>query len=703
MQHPFLDKTLHIKWSTLKPEHVEADIAAALKDAQERIDAVVATPLKSVTLANTLRALDNATEDLTRAWGYVSHLDSVSNSSKLRAAYNAMLPRVSDFYTSIPLNAALWERIRAFAETNEAQALEGVNRRWLDETLADFRENGADLPDDKKQRLQAINNELSRLTQKYSENVLDSTNAWELLVDDPEMLRGLPHSALAAALEDARAKGHGEDDKPVWRFTQQMTSILPVMKYGDSNDLRKAVWEGSNTIGTTGDYNNNSLIWDILTLRQEKAELLDKPHFPDFVLPRRMAKNGKAALAFIEDMHVRVKMAFDAEVDALAAFKAEMLGQPKEPLEPWETAYWAEQQRRKLFAFDEEALRPYFPIENVISGMFGIAEKLFGVTIERTGTRYIDPETGEEQTFPVDSGELVEVWHPEVNFYRVLDSDGAHIGSFYADWHPRDSKRSGAWMNYLRTGGPTNGAFEPHLGLMCGNMSKPTGGKPALMTHNEVETIFHEFGHLLHHLLSRVPVKSLSGVNVAWDFVELPSQLMENWCWNREALDGFARHYDTGEPIPPELLDKMLAARNYMEASTTMRQLSLAKMDLELHLNAKFWQGRELEPLIDDILQGYRATLKTKAPSLVRRFSHLFSDPTGYASGYYSYKWAEVLDADAFTRFEAEGVFNGETGRTFRKAILERGNSAPPETLFHDFMGRDPDPEALLKRSGIGI
>lgn len=707
MKQPFLQNTFLINWHTLRPSEIETDIDIALDEAQHRIDTIAATGTDSLSYENILLALEKATEDLSRAWGYVTHLDSVCNSPELREAHNAMLPKVSEFFTRISLNADLWNVLKAFAETGEAKSLTGTRRRFLEETLADFRENGADLPAEQKQRLEKINAELSATTQKYSENVLDSTNAWQLLIEEESRLAGLPDSAKAAARESATSKGHGSEDKPVWRFTQHAPSMLPVMKYADDDALRKAVWEGSTGIGRKEPHDNTELIWKILDLRQQKAGLLGKQDFADFILQRRMAKDGATALAFTEDLHKRIVDVFRKEVAELEAFKAEQSDGSAEHLEPWETAYWSEKLRKARYDLDEEELRPYFPIEQVVNGMFALVEKLFAVRIVQRPTVYIDPETRKESysNEPHTNAPfrpVVEVWHPDVKYYDLLDADSSHLGSFYADWYPREPKRGGAWMNYLRTGGPReNDAPEPHLGLMCGNLNPPVGGKPALMTHDDVQTIFHEFGHLLHHLLGRVEVKSLNGVNVAWDFVELPSQIMENWCWEREALDLFAKHYETGETLPDALLDKMLAARNFQQASFTMRQLSLGKMDLDLHIGYTAIKGRDLEEVIDESIADYRAPLKTKPPSIVRRFTHLFADATGYAAGYYSYKWAEVLDADAFTRFKQEGILNAKTGLAFRDKVLARGNSEPPEQLFRSFMGRDPDLNALLERSGL--
>jgi oligopeptidase A len=586
-----------------------------------------------------------------------------------------MLPLVSEFSSSISLDQQLWTVLKSFAHSHAADSLSDIQKRYLSETCEEFQSAGADLNEESKKRMFEINSALAKVTQKFGENVLDSTNAWELFISEESRLSGLPESAKTSAAEDAKAKGK----EGQWRFTQQFPSMYPVMQYATDDQLRKEIWEGGCTIGNGGESDNTQLIWEILRLRKEKAALLGHDNFADLVLKRRMAKDGQGALRFTEDLHLKIREQFLKEVSELEAYKAEKTHSKPAPLEPWETAFWAEKRRKELYDFDDEALRPYFPVDQVMKGLFDLTSRLFGITITPASA---------------------EIWHPEVTFYEIRDTQSEdHLGSFYADWHPRESKRGGAWMNYLETGLPS--PRTPHLGLICGNMSKPTADKPALLTHREVETVFHEFGHLLHHLLSDVEIKSLAGVNVPWDFVELPSQIMENFCWDRQSLDLFARHYQTGETIPDALFEKMISARNYLSATTFMRQLALGKLDLELHLNSEQFLDGDLDEVDREILADYKAALATESPSMARRFSHLFSSPVGYAAGYYSYKWAEVLDADAFTRFQKEGVLNVETGMSFREEILSKGNSRSVDLSYETFMGRGPNQDALLQRSGL--
>lgn len=702
MSQPFLTSDFHIRWSTLKPEAVEADIGEALQRAESNIDALISQDRGKMSFDSVVLALDEVTRELNESWGLVQHLDALCNSPAMREAYNAMLARVSAFFAKIPLNEHLWDLLETYSKTEQARALVGVQKRALQESLDSFRQHGADLPAEKKKRLEEIESRLSEVTQKYSENVLDSTNQWELVLDTNERLTGLPESVQKAMRADAAAKGHGTPEAPKYRITLKAPSMIPVMEHAEDDSLRREVWVGACSIGRGGNFDNTALIREILSLRQEKATLLGKTHFADVVLEHRMAKSGGNALRFVEDLHHKVKSSFDRETVELQEYRAEALHQPHDLFEPWQVAYWAEKRRHALFDFDEEEVRPYFPMDRVLKGMFELAEKVFDLRIQEREVVCVEPGQEVAVSASPDQPGHVEVWHSEVKFFEVRNEKGTHIGSFYTDWHPRDSKRGGAWMNHLKGGlPPVEGRDRRlHLGLICGNMTPPVDGKPALLTHDEVCTVFHEFGHLLHQLCGNVEIPSLNGVSVYWDFVELPSQLMENFCWERESLDLFARHHETGEPLPARLFKKMLAARNYRAASDIMRQLSLGKLDLELHTRT-LAADADLDALARQLLEGYLTPLKTEAPTIARRFSHLFSSPVGYAAGYYSYKWAEVLDADAFTRFQKEGVLNPTVGRSFRDCILSKGNSEDPAKLFRDFMGRDPDPMALLSRAGL--
>jgi len=683
-ENPFLDPAFHIRWTALKPDLVEPSIDAAIGRAEAAL-AAIEERADAPTFENTFLALDLATDELNCAWNRVSHLEAVMDTPELREAHNRVLPRVSAFFARIPLRPALWGRLREFAQTPAASNSTPVRERFMAETVAEFREAGADLPAEGRARLTELQSELAQLTQHYSENVLDATNSWQLIVDDEARLAGLPGHARARALEDATARGIGTPERPSWRFTLHMPSLEPFMTYVADEPLRREMWRAFSSLGSVAPHDNAALVSRILSLRAEKATLLGRDHFADLVLARRMAKSGARALGFIEDLRVRCLAPFSRECRELEESAAREGGRAPAPLAPWEIAFRAERLRKAHYDFDEEELRPYFPMDRVIAGLFELTSRLFGIRVTAR-----------------PPGE-VETWHPDVAFYDVHDARGRHIGSFYTDWHPRDSKRGGAWMSQIITGGPQpDGSRKPHLGLMCGNLTPPAPGRQALLSHREVETIFHEFGHLLHHLFGEVEIRSLNGTNVAWDFVELPSQIMENWCWEREGLDLFARHFETGAPIPEPLFVKMTAARNFRSACATMRQVAAAKMDLLLHMRAaEFAAEADLEARLRAAIADCLVRTEPPAPTIVRRFTHIFADPVGYAAGYYSYKWAEVLDADAFTRFRREGIFNARVGAEFVDKILSRGNSADPAQLFRDFMGRDPDLGALLIRSGL--
>ena len=673
--NPLVHLPFQIPFSEIQAAHVEPAMNTLLARAEERLEAIAA-PNPTRTFTNTMAPLDVMSEDLDVAFGVVRHLEATATTPELREAFGKIEPLVMAFYARIPLHEGLWAAIKEYAATPEAASLTGVRKRYLTKTLQNFRRSGADLSPDDKKAMEAIDVELAEITTKFSQNVLDATNEFEHVVTDEALLAGLPPSAIDAARESAKSK-----NIEGWRFTLQAPSYVPVLTYLDHAPTRELFYRAYMSRCSAEPRDNRPLVLRILELRRKKAAMLGFADFSDLVLEDRMAKKGERAWQFLLDLKDKTVPFFARENEQLTAYRRELEGEHAPSIQPWDAAYYAEKLRQARYDFDEEQLRPYFPMERVLAGMYDLVQRLYGVRVER------DPS--------------VAGWDPAVLYYRILDTDGTFIGAFYADWYPRENKRGGAWMDAFRTGGPTPAGFVPHLGLMCGNMNPPVGDKPALLTHRDVETVFHEFGHLLHHLLSKVELHGLAGTNVAWDFVELPSQIMENWCWEREALDLFARHYETGAPLPEALFQKMVAARTFRAANAQMRQLSFGVTDLALHRQYDPARDGDVIAYSKAILQQYSASPLPDDHAMIAAFTHLFANPVGYAAAYYSYKWAEVLDADAFSLFRQKGVFSPEAGLQFRQNILERGDSDDPAQLFRSLMGRDPDPTALLVRAGL--
>jgi oligopeptidase A len=682
--NPILVGGFRIPFDKIEAKHVQPGVEQALAEAQAEIDELAADTA-APTWSNTLEILDGTVERLAERIAPVTHLMSVSETPELREAYNAVLPSITAFWSRLPLNEALWLRVKAYAATEEAAGLQGIRRRHLDKTVRDFQRAGADLPPAAKARLQKIRIELAQLQQTFSENVLDETAAYELVVTVEKRLDGVPEAPKRRAR--ARAK---QRKKKGWLLTLDYPSVEPILKYCKDRELRREIMVAYSTRCREGAYDNRGIVARILRLRDECAELLGYDDFPDYTLEDRMVGSGARAIAFEADLVERTRPFWERDVTSLRDHAASL---GIDEMEPWDVGYLIEHLRKARYEIDDEDLRPYFPLPHVLDGLFEIVRRTFGFRIEE---RAID-----------------EVWHEDVRYFEIFDDQsGEMLGAFYSDWFPRAEKREGAWMNNFITGGPSADGFAPHLGVICGNFTPPDGDRPALLTHREVQTTFHEFGHLLHHCTSRVEIPARAGINVAWDWVELPSQLMENWTWEREALDLFARHHETGEPVPEELFERMIAARRYMGGWAQMRQLSLGTVDLALHA--------ELAPELRDEADSDGAGLEERQAAQVMGFSearfarfspdprfaklhmltsfkHLFAG--GYAAAYYSYLWSEVLDADVFTRFKREGIFNRETGRAYVEAILSRGDSEDPDALFLEFMGRAPDPEALLERN----
>ena len=670
--NPLLNLGFKIPFDQIKPEHAQSAVDALIARSQEDLEHLARAPERD--FRNFLADLDILGQQLAAVQTVVGHLDGVVSSDEWRAANEAILPRISTFFTELGLHPGLWAAMKAYAQTEEAGQLSPEWARFLQKTVDEFRREGADLDDAGKARLTEINVALTELTNQYAKNVMDGIKAYELYVPT-ERLTGVPQRLIDATAKDAEAHGHAGEH----RLTLQAPVFGPLLTYADDRTLREALARANNKVGIGEGRDNRELLPQILKLRRERAALLGFDTFADLVLADRMSGSGGAAIAFERDLEARTRPFFDEENRELQAFYRAKAGPDAPELAAWDVPYWAEKLRQERYDFDEEALRPYFPMEQVLSGLFEISRRVFGITVKEA---------------------QAPGWHPEVKYYDIQNEEGNHIASFYTDWFPRDNKRGGAWMNALYTGGPREQGQEPHLGLMCGNLNPPSGETPSLLDLREVETVFHEFGHLLHHALSRVPVQSLSGTSVAWDFVELPSQIMENWVWTKEGLNLIAKHYQTGESLPDELYQKMLSARNFRAAASAMRQYSFATVDLALHAEYQESDG-DVMAYARELLARYAAVPPLEGSAFIAQFSHLFSRPIGYAAGYYSYKWAEVLDADAFSRFEQGGVFNRQTGREYVDRLLSRGGSAEPGSLYRDFMGRDPDPQALLRRSGL--
>ncbi|MBL9021175.1 MAG: M3 family metallopeptidase [Myxococcales bacterium] len=663
LENPLLAFADPIPFDRIEPAHVEPAADALIAGARAALESIASTATAR-TYDSTLGALEGATEALERLGVVCEHLESAATSPAFREVWNRAQPKLSAFWSELPLHAGLYAALRAFAETDEARALDPVKRRHLDKTLDEFRRHGAELPPEGKKELTEIDVALTKLTTKFQQNVLDSTNAYELVIEDESRLAGLPELAKLAARESAKQKG-----KEGFRFTLHAPSFTPALTYLDDKELREELYRAHTSRASSGEHDNSGLIREILELRRRKAKLLGFSDFSDFTTADRMAKTGERAHRFVDDLRDRTASYFEKEKAALATFAGRQL-------DAWDVPYYAEKQRRAQFDFDEEKLRPYLPMETVLAGLFEILSRLYGVRFE-----------------PVE----IPTWDAAVRPYRMLDEAGAILATVYLDLFPRDNKVQGAWMAPLRTATPPGA----HAAVVAANFTPAVGDTPALLSHREVETLFHELGHLMHQCLSRVPVRRLAGTSVAWDFVELPSQIMENWTWERPAVDLIARHYQSGAVIPDELFDKLRRARTFRAASTQMQQLGYAEVDLDLH--------RRFDPTAGDPVARAREVLQrhvtAKLPdgfSMITSFAHLFASPVGYAAGYYSYKWAEVLEADAFSRFLEEGLFSREVGEAFRTSILSKGDSEDPEVLYRRFRGREPSVDALMRRQGLG-
>ena len=662
-------------YSAIRPEHVEPAVEQILADNRAAMSLLLEQQAADPSWDGLVLALDELGARLGRAWSPVSHLNAVCNSAELRAAYEACLPKLSEYWTEIGQTQPLFQAYQALAESPAAAGFDVAQKTILEHALRDFRLSGIDLPAEQQKRYGEIQMKLSELASKFSNQLLDATQAWTKHVTDEAALDGLTESAKAQMKQAAEAKGLDG-----WLISLEFPSYFAVMTYANDRALREELYaayctRASDQGPNAGKNDNGPVMLEILALRQELAKLLGFGNYAELSLASKMAETTDQVLHFLRDLGVRGKPFAEQDLRELQAFAAE---QGCSDLQSWDVGYYSEKLREQRYSISQEILRAYFPIDKVLSGLFAIVEKLYGIQIEEL------------------SG--FDSWHPDVRLFEIKEN-GAHVGRFFFDLYARANKRGGAWMDGARDKRRTADGtlISPVANLVC-NFTPAVGGKPALLTHDEVTTLFHEFGHGLHHLLTRVEHAGASGINgVAWDAVELPSQFMENWCWEPEGLALISGHYETGEPLPQDLLDKMLAAKNFQSGLMMVRQIEFSLFDFELH--ATHGDGRS----VLDVLEGIRQEVSVLRPPAYNRFpnsfAHIFAG--GYAAGYYSYKWAEVLSADAFSKFEEEGVFNSATGQAFREAILARGGSQAPMVLFVDFRGREPSIDALLRHLGL--
>ncbi|MEL3925578.1 oligopeptidase A [Aeromonas enteropelogenes] len=678
MTNPLLTMDSLPPFSQIQPDQVQPAVTQAIADCKQKIADVLAKQ-EPRTWDSLIAPLEEVNDRLARIWSPVSHLNSVLNREALRAAHDACLPLLSEFQTYVGQHEGLYQAYRELAESDDFPRLDDAQRKEIQNTLRDFRLSGIGLPAEAQQRYGEIQARLSELASRFSNNVLDATQGWHKLVADEAELAGLPESVLAAARQMAELKG-----KQGWLFTLDIPSYLPVMMYADNRELRAEMYEAFTTRASdqgpnAGKWDNSAIMTELLALRRELAQLLGFANYAELSLATKMADKTEQVVNFLTDLARRSLPQGKAELEEIRAFAAEQHGQSE--LAAWDLAYYAEKLKQHKFSISDEQLRPYFPASKVVKGLFEVVKRVFGMKVrERLG---------------------IDTWHPDVRFYDIFDADDELRGSFYLDLYAREHKQGGAWMDVcLGRRYRRDGSLQKPVAYLTCNFNGPVDGKPALFTHNEVVTLFHEFGHGIHHMLTQIDVAGVAGINgVAWDAVELPSQFLENWCWESEALAFISGHYETGEPLPADLLEKMMAARNFQAAMQMLRQLEFALFDFRLHQEFDPAKPDQIPALLDEV----RSQVAVMTPPAFNRFQHSFSHifAGGYAAGYYSYKWAEVLSADAFSRFEEEGIFNPVTGQSFLRHILEKGGSKEPMELFKAFRGREPRVDALLRHSGI--
>ena len=677
MSNPLLQDSGLPAFSKILPEHVVPAVEAILRENRVAIDRLLASA-HAYTWTNLVEPLESLNDRLNKAWSPVGHLNSVMNSDALREAYNACLPLLSEYHTELGQNEALYSAYRSIAEGSEFGTLHEAQRKIIENALRDFRLSGVALASDKKDRYREIARELSKLCSQYEDNLLDATQGWSKHIEDERSLSGIPDSARAMARQTAEQQG-----KAGWVFNLEYPSYFAIMTYADDRQLRKEFYTAYATRASdqgpnAGRWDNTQNMEQILALRHEEAQLLGFANFAELSLATKMARSCDEVLHFLNDLSQRSLRVARKDMEDLRRFANGQQGLGE--LEAWDLNYYSEKLRQDAYAISEEDLKPYFPATHVVPGMFAVVERLYGLKVA-----------------PVDG---VDVWHPDVRFYQIRDRNDQLRGCFYLDLYARPKKRGGAWMDECITRRRCGADLQVPVAYLTCNFTPPTSSAPALLRHDEVVTLFHEFGHGLHHLLTKIDYLSVSGIHgVEWDAVELPSQFMENFCWEREALDLIAGHYQTEEPLPQPLYERMIKARNFQSGMQMVRQLEFSLFDFRIHREYDSALGGRIYPILDEVRRQTAVFIPPSFNRFPHGFSHIFAG--GYAAGYYSYKWAEVLSSDAYSLFEEKGIFNQEVGRDFLEKILERGGSRKAMDLFVDFRGREPEVDALLRHNGI--
>ena len=670
--HPFNTPFETPPFEEIKTEHFLPAIQVAIQEGKEEVNKITSTP-EEPDFENTIEALERSGERVGLISGIFFNLNSAETNDEIQKIAREISPLLSEYSNDIMLDEELFQRIKAVHDQKEDLLLSPEEKTLLEKTYKSFVRNGANLSGDKKQRLREIDKELSQLSLVFGENVLKETNKYQLEIKEEKDLSGLPDHVVEAAAQTAKENGK----EGSWIFTLQFPSYIPFMTYADNRELREKLFRAYGSKAYKGDeHDNQEVILKKVHLRQERAELLGYQSHADFVLEERMAESPGKVVDFLDNLLKYAKPVGEKEVQELTEY-AKSMGGP-EKLERWDIAYYSEKLKKEKYSIDDEMLKPYFKLENVIDGVFQVTGRLYGLQFK-----------------PLKN---VQVYHPDVKVFEVLDEFNRHTAVLYADFFPRPGKRNGAWMTSFRGQKKMDGKdFRPHISIVC-NFTKPTASKPSLLTFNEVTTLFHEFGHALHGMLANGKYESLSGTSVYWDFVELPSQVLENWVYEKESLDLFARHYESGEAIPEELVKRIKESANFMEAYQTVRQVGLAKLDMGWHMK-KAVKVKDVGAYERELQKDTDLLPPVEGTNTSCSFSHIFQG--GYASGYYSYKWAEVLDADAFEFFQERGIFNKDTADLFRKHILSAGGSEHPMELYKRFRGKEPSPEALLRRTGM--